>query len=105
MNNDYIDSPLNSFSLLLTILFAGFKLNGVIDWSWFWVISPLLIVFHLILIIDILLWGVKLFHVNPQMSFPYPPPPPPPPPRQSSTTNCNGCGAPKHGSRCEYCQG
>lgn len=29
------------FSSLLTILFIGLKLTGVIDWSWVWVLSPL----------------------------------------------------------------
>lgn len=27
---------------LLTILFIGLKLTGHIDWSWWWVLSPLL---------------------------------------------------------------
>ncbi|NVM33964.1 MAG: hypothetical protein HWN81_00110 [Candidatus Lokiarchaeota archaeon] len=27
---------------LLTILFIGLKLGGVITWSWFWVLSPLI---------------------------------------------------------------
>lgn len=26
---------------LLTILFIGLKLGGVIDWSWVWVLAPL----------------------------------------------------------------
>ena len=26
---------------LLTILFIGLKLTGVIDWTWWWVLSPL----------------------------------------------------------------
>lgn len=26
---------------LLTILFIAFKLAGIIDWSWLWVLSPL----------------------------------------------------------------
>lgn len=26
---------------LLTVLFVGLKLTGVIDWSWWWVLSPL----------------------------------------------------------------
>lgn len=29
------------FSGLLTILFIGLKLGGVITWSWLWVLSPL----------------------------------------------------------------
>jgi hypothetical protein len=26
---------------LLLVLFVGFKLSGIIDWSWWWVLSPL----------------------------------------------------------------
>lgn len=32
---------LNSFVVLLTMLFIGMKLMGVITWSWLWVLSPL----------------------------------------------------------------
>ena len=28
--------------LALTILFIGLKLMGFIDWSWFWVLSPVI---------------------------------------------------------------
>jgi hypothetical protein len=31
------------FCGLLTILFIGLKLTNHIDWSWFWVLSPILI--------------------------------------------------------------
>jgi hypothetical protein len=27
---------------ILTVVFLGFKLAGIIDWSWFWVFSPLI---------------------------------------------------------------
>lgn len=30
---------------LLTILFIGLKLTGYIDWSWWWVLSPIWISF------------------------------------------------------------
>ena len=30
---------------LLTVLFIALKLTGVITWSWFWVISPIIIAF------------------------------------------------------------
>ena len=33
----------------LTVLFVGLKLGGIIAWSWFWVIFPVLIPFFLIL--------------------------------------------------------
>ncbi len=29
------------FSGLLTVLFVGLKLADVIDWSWWWILSPL----------------------------------------------------------------
>ena len=31
------------FPGLLTILFVGLKLTGYINWSWWWVLSPILI--------------------------------------------------------------
>lgn len=34
---------------LLAILFVALKMNGVLDWAWFWVLSPL--------------WGLFLFAV------------------------------------------
>lgn len=34
---------------LLTILFVGLKLGGVISWSWWWVLSPLWISFGLVI--------------------------------------------------------
>ena len=30
-----------NFSSLLTVLFIGLKLSGIITWSWLWVLSPL----------------------------------------------------------------
>lgn len=46
------------FTGLLTLLFIGLKLGGVIDWAWVWVLSPLwisLAVTVVILIIAIIL--------------------------------------------------
>lgn len=34
----------------LTILFVALKLTGYIDWSWWWVLSPLWIVFLILLL-------------------------------------------------------
>lgn len=31
------------FSGMLTIVFIALKLCGVINWSWFWVLSPIII--------------------------------------------------------------
>lgn len=39
------------FTGLLTLLFIGLKLTNQIDWSWWWVLSPLWITFILILIL------------------------------------------------------
>lgn len=46
-NGDYEMSSSNSsesggigFLGMLTILFVGLKLTGVIGWSWWWVLSP-----------------------------------------------------------------
>jgi len=39
------------FGGLLTVLFIGLKLTGVIAWSWLWVLSPLWISFVLALLI------------------------------------------------------
>ena len=36
-----ITIPGGSFVALLTVLFIGLKLGGVIDWHWIWVLSPL----------------------------------------------------------------
>lgn len=52
-----------SFVGLLTILFIGLKLGGVITWTWLWVLSPLWIVALLAAVIFVLVaigvsvWG------------------------------------------------
>lgn len=51
-----------SFLGLLTILFIGLKLGGVITWSWIWVLSPLWIgvaTFLVVLLIILLLASLK----------------------------------------------
>ena len=58
-NSNY---PMVGFAELLTFVFIVLKLCGVIDWSWWWVISPLLISIGITLIIIILIMfvGVKV---------------------------------------------
>lgn len=46
-----------SFPALLTILFIGLKLTGYIDWSWWWVLSPLWLPVALIAVLAVL-WVV-----------------------------------------------
>jgi hypothetical protein len=41
-----------SLANLLTTLFVGLKLTNHIDWSWFWVISPALIAFTVVVLIS-----------------------------------------------------
>lgn len=47
---------------LLAIVFIVLKLTKVINWSWWWVVSPLWLPIALVLVILIVLaiyWGVK----------------------------------------------
>lgn len=46
------------FTGFLTLLFVGLKLTGVIDWSWWWVLSP---VWISLIIAFVLLAGAALF--------------------------------------------
>ena len=39
------------FTSLLLLLFIGLKITGVIDWSWWWVLSPMWIGWILVLLI------------------------------------------------------
>lgn len=43
------------FAGLLTIVFIALKLTGNIDWSWWWVLSPIWISLSLVLIIIIMI--------------------------------------------------
>lgn len=50
------------FGGLLTVLFIGLKLTGVIAWSWLWVLSPLWIglVFALLVIVFVISVAVTI---------------------------------------------
>ena len=45
-----------SFLDLLTLVFIALKLTGYIDWSWWWVLSPIWIPL-IILLIVYFIWG------------------------------------------------
>jgi hypothetical protein len=47
---------------LLTILFIGLKLCGVIAWSWLWVLSPMWISLLLVLAILVFIGFCALMH-------------------------------------------
>jgi hypothetical protein len=40
-----------SFPTLLTVLFIALKLCGIIDWSWWWVLSPIPITLGIVLVV------------------------------------------------------
>jgi uncharacterized protein (DUF983 family) len=47
------------FTPLLTVLFIGLKLAGVIAWSWVWVLSPLWIPLALLAVMFAVIFAVK----------------------------------------------
>jgi hypothetical protein len=51
------------FCGLLTILFIGLKLTGYIDWSWWWVLSPiwitLAVLATVVAICGLIMWVCK----------------------------------------------
>ena len=49
------------FTTLLTILFIGLKLGGVIDWGWVWVLSPLWISLSVSLLFAIAVFAFIVF--------------------------------------------
>lgn len=59
-DNNNNNSSFSNFLGMLTILFIGLKLTGFINWSWFWVLSPIIfpvivvfIIFLIMLLISI----------------------------------------------------
>ena len=46
---------------LLTIVFIVLKLCKVIDWSWWWVLSPMLIAIALVLVVLFIIATIAIF--------------------------------------------
>ncbi len=46
---------------LLTIVFITLKLTGFIDWSWWWVLSPIWITTAIVAVIFAVIFGVLIF--------------------------------------------
>jgi hypothetical protein len=40
-----------SLSLIIFVVFLTLKLSGIIDWSWWWITSPLWLPFALVLVV------------------------------------------------------
>ena len=53
-----------SLPTLLTVLFITLKLCGVIDWSWWWVLSPIPITVGLIVAVCVIVYGVFTIQKN-----------------------------------------
>jgi len=53
-NNSTASGGIGFFGAL-TLLFIGLKLGGVINWSWFWVLSPLIFSVGLVLFIFLII--------------------------------------------------
>ena len=49
------------FTGLLTVLFIGLKLGGVITWPWIWVLSPLWISILLVVLVLLVIFGIAVF--------------------------------------------
>lgn len=47
------------FCGVLTIVFIVLKLCNVIDWSWWWVLSPMLISIGLLIILSVVLYFIS----------------------------------------------
>ena len=48
---------------LLTIVFITLKLTNFINWSWWWVLSPIWITFVIVIILIALIWeyNIKMY--------------------------------------------
>ena len=62
MTNNNIDNSGIGFVGLLTIVFVVLKLCGIINWSWWWVISPIWIsaIIFMVVLIGVLGYFIML---------------------------------------------
>lgn len=59
-NNNNDNSSFSNFLGMLTILFIGLKLTGFISWSWFWVLSPIILPIIVVLIIFLIMLLISI---------------------------------------------
>ena len=62
MSESKSTSGVIGFIRLLSIVFITLKLTNFIDWSWWWVLSPIWIVFVLIIIVILVLSYLETYH-------------------------------------------
>lgn len=61
--NTHVSGGIGFFGLL-TILFIGLKITNLIDWSWWWVLSPILGISALFFLVLLLFFFVGLFEIG-----------------------------------------
>lgn len=61
MSNTKTTSSGISFTGLLTIIFIVLKLTDNIDWSWWWVLSPIWLPIAIVLGLAIVWFGIQWF--------------------------------------------
>ena len=59
-NNNNDNSSFSNFLGMLTILFIGLKLTGFISWSWFWVLSPIILPIIVVFIIFLIMLLISI---------------------------------------------
>lgn len=59
-NNNNDNSSFSIFLGMLTILFIGLKLTGFISWSWFWVLSPIILPIIVVFIIFLIMLLISI---------------------------------------------
>ena len=52
------------FVMCLTLMFILLKLTGEIDWSWWWVVSPIWITFAMVLLILFMIFFYYIIRVK-----------------------------------------
>ena len=62
MEDDFSLLKIDSIDMI-TIIFVVLKLTGVIDWSWWWVLSPLLIPIGLLIVV-LIVFGIISFIIK-----------------------------------------
>lgn len=55
MSDNTVQGTNVGFTSMLTLLFVGLKLGGVIEWSWWWVLSPVWITAGLAAVVGVII--------------------------------------------------
>lgn len=66
MDNKELASSGVSITTVLTLIFLVLKLTGLIEWSWFWVLSPIIFEIALVLVIVLAICIVAIYCASKQ---------------------------------------